>query len=104
MDFAAGLHLYPQSTVHHECEQGQYSDQNGVPVEDAGFVSEAEIGPQRLEEITARIQWHTAHHVAERRPEKNREQQAGRTAHKIPTRTPHGAPPPIPEFDGCSAE
>src|SRR5216684_1181593 len=74
IDFAAGFHLHPKPAVHHEREQGQYSHQDGVPVEDAGFVSEPEIGPQRLEEIPTRIQRHTAHYVTERRAEKHRKQ------------------------------
>ena len=53
--------------MHRQREQREHADENRVPIQDSSFFPEAEIGPQRLEKITAGIQRDAAHHVAQRR-------------------------------------
>jgi hypothetical protein len=37
------------------CHQGEDTDQNRVPVENAGFFAEGEVGPQGFEEIAGGV-------------------------------------------------
>ena len=103
-DRAGGLELDPQRSVHDKSEQGKNTNQNRVPIEDAGFLTDGEVGPERLEEIAGGVERDAADHVGERGAEKHGEQQAGSAEKKIPDRLPHGAVKVIAKFDGDAAQ
>ena len=56
--------------MHEESEQRQYAHQDGVPIQDTGFIAETKVRPKGLEEIAAGIQGNTADHVGEGRARK----------------------------------
>lgn len=98
------LQLDPQGTVHHQRQQGEHADQDGVPVENSGLFAQPEIRPQGFKEVAAGIERNAADDIPKSRAEKNTEEQAGEGEYKIPERYPHHAPDMIAEFDGGSAE
>ena len=63
--------------VGRERRERHHAAGHGVPVEDPGLLSRAEVGPQRQEERPVRVQRNAADHVAERGAEEDRQQQAG---------------------------
>ena len=85
---AGGFELHPQSTMHHQGKQGDDADEDGVPIEDSGLIAKTEIRPERLKEVAAGIERHTANDIAERRAEKDAEEQARQGEDEIPQGNP----------------
>src|SRR4029077_10232634 len=68
-------------------ERGHAHEQR-VPVENSGVRPNAKVRPKWREEIAVLIERHAAHHVAERRAEKENEQDAGGAEGDIPELVP----------------
>ena len=96
--------LDPQRAVHRQGEKSGDADEDGVPIEDAGVVAEAEIGPQGFEEVAAFIERNAAHDVAECRTEKDGQEKAGSGEQEIPEGNPDGTDDVIAKFDGSTAQ
>jgi hypothetical protein len=89
--------------VKRECEISGHADQNRVPIENAGIGAEAEIGPQRLEEIALRVQRNAADDVAERGAKKDGQQRAREAEGQIPERRPNRSGNEAAKFDRDAA-
>ena len=71
-----------------ERRDSEESNHNGVPVENAGMRADLEICPKRFKKIPVGTEWHAANDIADRCPEKNCEQHAGKGKYKIEERPP----------------
>src|SRR3984893_2311448 len=90
--------------MHHQHEQCQHCDQNRVPGQNCGLIPEAEVGPQRLEEIAGGVEWNTAHDICESGAKENGQKQTGDGKEKVPERIPHSADDVMAKSDGNPAQ
>src|ERR1700719_3769481 len=95
---------YPERTVQGESKISGHADQDRVPIENAGVGAEAKVGPQRLEEITLRIEGNAAHDVAERGAKENRQQRAREAEGQVPEGRPYATGDVTAKFDGDAAQ
>src|SRR5215475_7148091 len=101
---ALGFQLDPERAMHHENDKSCGTNQNGVPVEDAGVVAEPEIRPERLEEVTGFIEGDTPNHITESGAEKHGQEQTRKGEEGIPKRSPDSTSDVITELDGSAAK
>lgn len=86
---AERLQGQPQGTVRRKSNEGESSDEQRVPVGDAGLPGGAEMGEQRLEEPPVRLERNAAHHAAQGRTQEKRQQTARDREDDVPERLPH---------------
>src|SRR5579859_1667213 len=70
--------------------KGGDASENRVPIENAGFAVRAKIRPERLKELSVRIERHTADNVSQRRAIKHSQEQAREEENAAPKGFPDG--------------
>src|ERR1035438_4633908 len=73
--------LFPYTTLFRS--QGDHAGEYRVPIEDSGIRPDAEICPERLEEIAVCSERHAAHYVAQGRSEEDRQQHTRNAKNQI---------------------
>src|ERR1039458_7731521 len=99
-----GLEGHVVGTMRGQGHQRHPANEHRVPIEDARVRAEFEVGPERLKEIAGCIQRNSAHYVAERRPKKHRQKNAGDAEGRVKEVLPHRVFDVSAEFDANAAQ
>src|ERR1700683_2316416 len=94
----------PKCAMFGEREVRSQSNQDGVPIENAGVRSEAEVRPQSFKEVAGGVERNAADDITEGDSAENRQQHTGTAENEIPKRRPKRIFEVTTKFDRDAAQ